>query len=49
MNDPIGAKVRHVLFGESAVLAAAVNNACYELAIKANRVQGWLIQHRDRR
>jgi len=49
MNDPICVKVRHVVFGELAVVAAKVNNAAYELAIKANRCQGWLIRHRDAR
>ena len=28
-DDPITAKVRHVVFGELAVAAAAVNNACH--------------------
>lgn len=41
------AKIRHVVFGELAVLAAALNNACYELAIKFNRLHGWLIARRD--
>jgi len=43
------AKVRTVVFGELAVAAAAVNNAAYEMAIKANRVQGWLLRQRDAR
>jgi hypothetical protein len=49
MNDPISAKVRHVVFGELAVVAAKINNVAYELAIRANRVQGWLIRQRDAR
>ena len=39
-------KIRRQVLGELAVAAAKVNNAAYELAIKANRVQGWLIRHR---
>jgi hypothetical protein len=42
-------KVRHVVFGELAVAAVAVNNAAYNLAIWANRFQGWLVRHRDLR
>ena len=45
----MAAKIRHVVFGELAVAAAAVNEFCYESAIRANRVQGWLIRHRDLR
>lgn len=40
-------KIRHVLFSRAAVLAARLNGAAYELAIKANRLQGWLLRHRD--
>lgn len=43
------AKIRHVFFGELAVAAAAVNEFCYSMAIRANRVQGWLIRQRDAR
>jgi hypothetical protein len=42
-------KVRTVLFGELAVAAAHVNEFCYNMAIRANRVQGWLIRQRDAR
>ena len=41
--------IRHLVFGELAVAAAAVNNFCYEMAINFNRLQGWLIGHRDGR
>ncbi len=40
-------KIRTVVFGELAVAAAAVNEFCYNTAIRANRVQGWLLRHRD--
>ena len=47
MNDPIGAKVRHVVFGELAVAAAALNEFAYNTAIRFNRAQRWLLKHRD--
>ena len=42
-------KIRHVVFGELAVAAAWVNERSYNMAIRANRVQGWLIRRRDAR
>jgi hypothetical protein len=43
------AKIRTVLFGELAVLAARVNEFCYDAAVKANRLQGWAVRRRDAR
>ena len=48
-NDPISAKVRHVFFGELAVVARKVNEAAYVLAVGANRAERWLCRHRDLR
>lgn len=42
-------KVRTVLFGELAVLAAHVNEFCYSMAIWANQAQAWLCRQRDAR
>lgn len=39
------AKIRHLVFGELAVLAARVNEFSYEMAIRANRLQGWAMRH----
>lgn len=42
-------KIRTVFFGELAVAAAALNELFYNLAIKFNRLQGWLVRQRDAR
>jgi len=42
-------KIRHVFFGELAVVARKVNEFAYELAIRANKTEGWLCARRDAR
>jgi hypothetical protein len=43
------APIRHVVFGELAVAAAAANNFFYAAAIRMNKLQGWAVRHRDSR
>jgi hypothetical protein len=43
------AAFRHVFYGELAVAVRHVNEFAYELARSANRVEGWLLKHRDAR
>lgn len=42
-------QIRYRVITVLADAAAAVNEVCYEAAIKANRVQGWLVRHRAAR
>jgi len=45
----MGARIRRWVLTGLADLAAAVNELFYEAAIRANRVQWWLLAHRDGR
>ena len=45
----MAAKIRHRVLGELAVAAAAVNNFAYNLAVRANRFQGRLLEQSDGR
>jgi hypothetical protein len=49
MTHPPPAKIRRVMLTGLADAAAAANEFFYNMAIKANRVQGWLLRHRDDR
>ena len=40
-------RLRRLAYGPPIWLAARVNEVFYEAAIRANRVQGWLVRHRD--
>lgn len=42
-------RIRTALFGEAAVAADRLNELFYELAIKFNRLAGWLLERRDAR
>ncbi len=42
-------RVRYGLCSAAIALAAAVNEAAYNTAVRANRVQGWLVRRRDGR
>ena len=42
-------KIRTVLFGELAVAADKATEFFYNMAIRANKTAGWLIERRDAR
>ena len=41
------ARIRRLMFGELAVLADRLNELFYNLAIRFNKIAGWLLRHRD--